>query len=158
MKLPVTLLALLLCACSSSPEPAPLLPGLQGKHQPDFPAYSGSRSELIQLAARECSRILVYFSMFSSQEQAHELSAKEVEEMKHILSKVQPMTDRGGLCATPGTATRLEFQNSRGASLASLQVWEIAEAYSDCTAYHCTLALPGDAYHRFQELLPHSDK
>ena len=138
----------LLCACSSKPEPAPQRPRLQVKRMPDLPAHASRREAQIQNAAQECSRIQV-----SCGEQARELSPDAVAEMKKILTRVQAISQWGGLCATPGATIRIAFLDTTGNEFASLTDWEISDAASPAVPYHCTLTLPSEDYRRFQELL-----
>ena len=138
----------LLCACSSKPEPVPQRPRLQVKRMPDLPAHASRREAQIQNAAQECSRIQV-----SCGEQARELSPDAVAEMKKILTRVQAISQWGGLCATPGATIRIAFLDTTGNEFASLTDWEISDAASPAVPYHCTLTLPSEDYRRFQELL-----
>ena len=141
----------LLCACSSEPEPVPQRPRLQVKRMPDLPAHASRREAQIQNAAQECSRIQV-----SCGEQARELSPDTVAEMRDILTRVQAISQWGGLCATPGATIRIAFQDTTGNEFASLTDWEIIDAASPAAPYHCTLSLPSEDYRRFRELLRQS--
>ena len=138
----------LLCACNSRPEPAAQRPRLQAKHMTSLPTHASYRAEQIQEAAQKCRRIQVRCG-----EETWKLSPDAVVEMKDILSRVQPITQWGGLCATPGVPIRIAFLDSQGCEYKSLTDWEIIDDENPSAPYHSRLTLPSEDYRRFQELL-----
>ena len=138
----------LLCACNSRPEPAAQRPRLRVKHMTSLPTHASYRAEQIQEAAQKCSSLQV-----SCGENTWKLSTAAAAEMKELLSRVQPVTQWGGLCATPGVTIRSAFLDSMGSELCSLTAWEITDAANLASPYHSRLTLPSEDYRRFQELL-----
>lgn len=138
----------LLCACSSNPEPAQQRQHLRVKRMEHLSAHASRRAMQIQKATQECRRIHVRCG-----EEIWKLSPDAMVEMKDILSRVQPITQWGGLCATPGVTIRITFLDSQGCEFKSLTNWEIIDADNPSAPYHSTLTLPSEDYRRFQEIL-----
>lgn len=91
-----------------------------------------------------------------AQEQEWELPAEAAAEVKDILRRVQGISEEAGICATPGSTTRIMLIHANGSPLLVLNKWEIAADDTIRQRQHasqCTLSLPRADYDRLQILI-----
>lgn len=90
------------------------------------------------------------------QKQEWELPAEAAAEVKNILRRVQGISQKAEICATPGSTTRITLLYANGSAMLVLKDWEIApddKVRQRQHASHCILSLPRADYDRLQILI-----